>query len=549
MAAIRHTPGRGACGRELNPAGCPRADRRTGAGVPRAGGDAVGDAGALAERLRSGREHRDVRRLALEQQGLVARRADDTSEFVASPPGVTLAALLVRRQNEIRLAEVELGALDDLYRTAVADRAPADVVDVVRGPDAVRQRFEQLQLAARDEVMAFVTAPTAVVTTADNTAEDEAVARGVRYRVVLEREMLDHEPGLFQHPPPPSPQARRCGSPTPLPIKLLIVDRELAYLPLASDRGRAAQERSWSAGAGSSTRSGRPLRVGVGARDRADRLRRRGHAGDRQDLDELDAQVLGLLLVGLNDQAVATTSDVSLRTIQRRVRLPDGSRGRGTRMQLGWKAARLGVSSGQAGGSQRCIAAAARADAASGTARSSRSRADAQVPTPSWATRPTRPGLRAIAASVGGAAGRTPRARAQVAVAQDRERRRVLERLPATLPHVGRHRVRRVAEQGDPALHERGQPAVEVVDVVAQHRGRVGAGDERRDRVVPVSRTGDGRPRPRRRTACRRRLATANQYTRPSRSGTYPKRSPRPHVSPAVPRRSTGVIGEPRHAV
>ena len=40
------------------------------------------------------------------------------------------------------------------------------------------------------------------------------------------------------------------------------------------------------------------------------------------------------------------------------------------------------------------------------------------------------------------------------------------------------------------------------------------------------------------------RLATANQYTRPSRSGTYPNRSPRPHVSPAPPAMSTGAVGD-----
>ena len=54
---------------------------------------------------------------ALEHEGLVARSGEDTKRFVASPPGVTLGALLVRRQNEIRLAEVELGSLDELYRS------------------------------------------------------------------------------------------------------------------------------------------------------------------------------------------------------------------------------------------------------------------------------------------------------------------------------------------------------------------------------------------------------------------------------------------------
>ena len=111
---------------------------------------------------------------------------------------VALGALLVQRQNEMRIAELELGSLDEAYRTAVADRGTADVVDVVQGREAIRKRFEQLQLSARHEVMAFVKAPAAVVSTAQNTAEDEAVARGVHYRMLLEREILNVETGMFE---------------------------------------------------------------------------------------------------------------------------------------------------------------------------------------------------------------------------------------------------------------------------------------------------------------------------------------------------------------
>ena len=59
-------------------------------------------------------------------------------------------------------------------------------------------------------------------------------------------------------------------------------------------------------------------------------------------IDDVDAQILSLLLAGLNDQAVAFHLGTSLRTVQRRVRhLMDLARVE-TRMQLGWQAARLG---------------------------------------------------------------------------------------------------------------------------------------------------------------------------------------------------------------
>jgi DNA-binding NarL/FixJ family response regulator len=54
----------------------------------------------------------------------------------------------------------------------------------------------------------------------------------------------------------------------------------------------------------------------------------------------LDRQVLGLMLAGLSDQAVATQLDLSLRTVQRRLRDLQDRAGVKTRMQLGWYAAR-----------------------------------------------------------------------------------------------------------------------------------------------------------------------------------------------------------------
>jgi hypothetical protein len=66
-------------------------------------------------------------------------------------------------------------------------------------------------------------------------------------------------------------------------------------------------------------------------------------------LDDLDSQVLSLLLVGLNDRAIAFHLRTSLRTVQRRVRHLMDRAGARTRTQLGWKAARLGLVSSHAG--------------------------------------------------------------------------------------------------------------------------------------------------------------------------------------------------------
>jgi sugar-specific transcriptional regulator TrmB len=307
--------------------------------------EVVGLASATALDLgtRTGHAGGDVERIlaALELKGLVARSSEDTARFVALPPAVAVGAVLVRRQSELRLAEIELESLDELYRGGVAERGAADVVDVISGPDAMRQSFEQLQLAARREVQVFVKAPVSLVSTAENTAEDDAVARGVRYRVLMERAMFDVEPGTFDDVRRALEAGEEVRIANELPLKLLIVDREHAFLPVGGagdpvmgalvvrrsgllDALCALFESEWS----------RATALTVGADTALDEAPRM--------LDAADAEILGLLLAGLNDKATAYHLGTSLRTVQRRVRQLMQLVGAETRMQLGWHAAQLG---------------------------------------------------------------------------------------------------------------------------------------------------------------------------------------------------------------
>jgi sugar-specific transcriptional regulator TrmB/DNA-binding CsgD family transcriptional regulator len=297
------------------------------AGPAELAGRTDGDEGAAARLLG-----------VLERKGLAARSVGDMARFVASPPATALGAMLLQRQNELRLAELELGSLAELYRAASAGRGVAEVVDVILGAPALRQRLEQLQLGARKEVMTFVKAPVAIISGAENTAEDAAVARGVHYRVLLERAMLDEDvdiDGIVA--------ARRAGEDIriaeSLPLKLFIVDREIAVVPLIRSSDVATTgallvhrsglldalvalfELEWAAAMEVTTSAEGFAEAGV---------------------DDVDVQILTLLLTGLTDQAVAGHLKTSLRTVQRRVRrLMDLARVQ-TRMQLGYQAARLG---------------------------------------------------------------------------------------------------------------------------------------------------------------------------------------------------------------
>lgn len=275
---------------------------------------------------------------ALEAKGLVAR--SPSGGFVASPPSVALGALMVQRLQELRRAEVDLETLNGLYHQGVADRGSSDAIDVVSGAQAVAQRFAQLQQAARREVQVFVRAGVAVVSPDDND-EDESVAqgRGVSYRVVVERKVLER-PGFVSQAQSSVSGGMQVRIARSLPLRLVIVDRELGLVPMAAtgdDHGALLIHPS-------------PLLDGLqGMFDLvwqgAARLVLDGQGVEEEDgdaLGALDATVLSLLLAGLTDQAVGKQLDVSMRTVQRRVRHLMDRAGVDTRLQLGHEAARRG---------------------------------------------------------------------------------------------------------------------------------------------------------------------------------------------------------------
>jgi DNA-binding CsgD family transcriptional regulator len=257
---------------------------------------------------------------------------------VASPPTVALGALVIARQEELRRSELELGALAEVYRATSAGRTVRDVVDVVTGSAAVGQRFRQLHAGAREEVLAFVLPDVLVVSSEENVEEDAAAARGVRYRVIVERGVLDR-PGYGQVAEESMARGEELRVSSRLPGRLVVVDRSLAMVPMrAGEPGEdlgallvhasplldllvALFESEWAAAA--------PL----------------GHAGEQptaERLTPLDQRILALLDVGLTERALANHLGLSQRTVQRRVRHLMELAGVDTRFRLGVEAARRG---------------------------------------------------------------------------------------------------------------------------------------------------------------------------------------------------------------
>ncbi len=102
-------------------------------------------------------------------------------------------------------------------------------------------RFLQLQLGAAEEVCALVTGRPAVVTGAENDAEERAAVRGVAYRVVVEREVTEL-PGGVAELGAALGRGEQVRVVDRVPTKLVVADRSMAMVPLT---GRGRSPRPW----------------------------------------------------------------------------------------------------------------------------------------------------------------------------------------------------------------------------------------------------------------------------------------------------------------
>jgi DNA-binding CsgD family transcriptional regulator len=275
---------------------------------------------------------------SLEAKGLVARSGTAIDHVVASPPDIALGALIVEHQEGIRQAELEMRALRERYLAASSSRAE-QVVDVVRGREAVRQRFNQLQRGARREVLEFVKGDVVAVSVEENVEEEAAISRGVTYRFLLERQTLER-PGLMAAVSESIRDGVELRVTRELPIRLIVVDREIAMIPLAG----ATDDQS---GGALLLRAGGLLDLAVSLFEVKWRDATRldavvDGAVEGSELSARERQILLMLNAGLTDRTVATRLGLSARTVQRYVADMMERAEVDTRLQLGVQATRRG---------------------------------------------------------------------------------------------------------------------------------------------------------------------------------------------------------------
>jgi sugar-specific transcriptional regulator TrmB/DNA-binding CsgD family transcriptional regulator len=278
---------------------------------------------------------------ALETKSLATRDAGGLVH--TAPPQLALGALLTAQRHALGQAELTAAALAEAYHAASAQNEH-ELVQVVIGAEQVRQRLEHIQHNAQTELLALVQASVEIPEACESEAEASAVRRGVRFRVVLERAMLE---GPHPVKPEVEEELRVVES---LPTKLVIVDRSTVMLPLSSPTASqtAPQQDAGYADDGPMALISRApglVTAMVGLFEsiwqRALPVRPAGDeaAGPKEPLPTpLDLRILSLLLVGATDAAIAKQLGLGLRTVQRRVAHMMELAEVGTRLQLGWQA-------------------------------------------------------------------------------------------------------------------------------------------------------------------------------------------------------------------
>lgn len=261
--------------------------------------------------------------------------------FRAAPPENALGAQIAQVQAELAAIRSSAGDLQARYDAARATSGTAGLVDVVAGEQKIVERFARLMGGATREVLAFVTPPFL----APGDYEDDQrgqLAAGVRYRVVYDESGVEAQGGPVELLGAVSAGEEARVAPA-VPVKMFVVDRDSALVPLRLDAGPAAVvvsrfglvdalvalfELVWA--------SAWPLSDYT-----------TGATAD--PLSERDRRLVGLMRAGYTDQAIARALDVTVRTVARRLAALMQTTGATTRFQLGWRLAEMETEFGESG--------------------------------------------------------------------------------------------------------------------------------------------------------------------------------------------------------
>lgn len=179
---------------------------------------------------------------SLVAKGLASERPGHTARFVAVPPDEAVNKLVSIHRERLQSLEADADAvraeLGPAFLEGSAHSDPLDYIELIRSPEAIGKRFNELQRATVREMLTFSKMPAAV--RVDKNDVGLELARTRVLRSVYESSLLDDPVTCdgIQRFIDAGEQARFVEE---LPMKLGIIDERIVMLamidPLAGDSG------------------------------------------------------------------------------------------------------------------------------------------------------------------------------------------------------------------------------------------------------------------------------------------------------------------------
>ncbi|MFG3039275.1 TrmB family transcriptional regulator [Streptomyces sp. NPDC048330] len=323
------------------------------------------DAPTIAAQLGFDVPHVDRLLGTLHDKGLVGRAArppeGGPESYVPMAPDAALRPLLLRGHEALESARRGVEQLAEEYRAGGRRHDAGQLVEVITGASVIRQRLRHMAYGASEMRWLCKARPVALAA-AENDEEWELLARGVRYKTIYERELLEG-PGMVDNVARSiraGEQARAVGT---LPVRLVIADNATAICPLVHASGEMRVDAEGTTGP--TDRVGEPTAAVVHSSSLLDALialfesqwvaATPLHVTDSGELADFDGSprpavhladderyLLSLIVAGVADKAIASQLWVSQRTVQRRIQVLMHRAGALTRTQLVWQAAQRG---------------------------------------------------------------------------------------------------------------------------------------------------------------------------------------------------------------
>lgn len=271
---------------------------------------------------------------ALESHGLIHQLPGQSRRYSAVDPELGLVTLVAEQEQAASSARSAAHQLTEGFRAARRGQDPLDVIDVVVGLDSELRRCDELQRLASDELRGFDKPP--YLSGAINQTVLERLGDGISVRVLYDKSALEAPgvPAQIRRYRDAGEQQRALDG---VPLKMIIADEKLAVIRLTSESTGASSslfvhpsvlleglsrvfETLW--------RFATPLHP--------DDAEPGTSAPGRCSPDE--STILGLLAVGMTDEAIGRHLGTSVRTVRRQLRATMDRLGVRTRFQAALRA-------------------------------------------------------------------------------------------------------------------------------------------------------------------------------------------------------------------